>query len=81
MPAMAPGPAPAAPLTEVASGEVNAPSLLDTGLDSAQGGKTDGAAAQQLSNANIGGRPQEFSFSTRLSNSLNPSQSQDLAAP
>ena len=74
-------PSPAVLPTQMATGEVDAPSLLDTGLDSRQGGKNDGASAQQLSNANIGGRPQEFSFSTRLSSSLNPSQSQDLAAP
>ena len=75
-------PAAPSPATEVARGEQDAPSLLDAGLDSRQGSQSGGGvSAQQKSSADAGGRPQEFSFATRVSNSLKAGQANDLAAP
>lgn len=67
----------AAPPTEVSQGEQDAPSLLDAGAVSAQGSQS---GMQQLSNADIGSRTQEFSFASKVSNSVS-SGSADLSAP
>ncbi|CAL8468595.1 g8135 [Coccomyxa elongata] len=67
----------AAPPTEVSQGGQDATSLLDAGAISTEGSQN---GVKELANANIGSRAQEFSFASKVSNSVSFG-SADLAAP